>query len=121
MMRPSCDGYLDVKSVIWQNFHIRISKYIENMQELIFTVLRRKSDLSTLPPTHISVSESRRAPQDGTLVCYFQLGDRTSSARSPQPRGESNRATSQQYKQSWIWSPYNKNKLLIEFMSGDPD
>ena len=59
MMQPSWDGHLDVKSIIWQDLHMRIPKYIENVQELILTVLRGKSDLSTLPPTHTSVSGNR--------------------------------------------------------------
>lgn len=59
MTQPSCDGYLDIKSVIWQDLHMRIPKYIENVQELILTVLRGKSDLSMLPPTHTSESGSR--------------------------------------------------------------
>lgn len=59
MVQPPCDRYLDVKSAIWQDLHMRIPKYIENAQELIVTVLRGKSDLSTLPPAHTSVSGSR--------------------------------------------------------------
>lgn len=57
MTQPTCNGYLDIKGIIWQDLHMRIHEYTENVQELILTVLKGKSDLSTWPPTHTSVTE----------------------------------------------------------------
>lgn len=58
-MQPSYEGRLEIMCVIQHTLYIRIPKYIENVQELTPTGLRGASDLSTLPPTHISVSGSR--------------------------------------------------------------